>query len=90
MKIIFYLAERVLNNQSLFIHLQKRGIPVYVWILNNEQEFEYAIRKLSVTGVMTDYPSRLQNYLSSTQHTFILNWMIDIYISKWSLFLFIF
>ncbi len=44
-----------------------------MWILNNEQEFEYAIEKLSVTGVMTDYPSRLQAYLASINHKFSLN-----------------
>ncbi|CAF0890242.1 unnamed protein product [Rotaria sordida] len=48
-KMVFYLAERALNNKSMFVHLQRRGIPVYVWTLNNEQEFEYAIQRMSVT-----------------------------------------
>jgi len=72
-KILFYLAERALNNKSMFIHLQRRGIPVYVWILNTEEEYEYAIENMSVTGIMTDYPSRLRKYLVSNNHTFILN-----------------
>ncbi|CAF3487005.1 unnamed protein product [Rotaria sp. Silwood1] len=72
-KMLFYVAERALNNKSMFVHLQRRGIPVYVWILNNEQEFEYAIQHMCVTGIMTDYPSRLRNYLTSKEHEFILN-----------------
>ncbi|CAF3000504.1 unnamed protein product [Rotaria socialis] len=72
LKIILYLAERALNNKSMFAHLQRRGIPVYVWILNNEEEFEYAFKKIGVTGVMTDYPTHLQKYLKSNKHEFLL------------------
>ncbi|UJR14611.1 hypothetical protein I4U23_001605 [Adineta vaga] len=56
----------------MFAHLQRRGIPVYVWILNNDQEFQYAFTKMGVTGVMTDYPTRLQKYLATNQHEFLL------------------
>lgn len=73
LKLIFYLAERILNNKTMFEHLQKRGIPVYVWILNNDDEFHCAFDKFGVTGVMTDYPSRLRNYLASSNPQFILN-----------------
>lgn len=71
-KTLFYLAERALNNRSMFTHLQRRGIPVYVWILNNDQEFDYAFKQMGVTGVMTDYPTRLQKYLSSNRLDFLL------------------
>jgi len=47
-------------------------LQVYVWILNNEQEFEYAFTKMGATGIMTDYPTRLQKYLASNKHEFIL------------------
>ncbi|CAF0766022.1 unnamed protein product [Adineta ricciae] len=72
-RIMYYFAERALNNRKMFKHLQRRGIPVYVWILNNNEEFEYAFKKMSVTGVMTDYPTRLQTYLTSFKHDFFLN-----------------
>ncbi|CAF1044576.1 unnamed protein product [Rotaria sordida] len=72
LKIVFYLAERALNNKTMFAHLQRRGIPVYVWILNNEQEFEYAFKHLGATGVMTDYPTLLHKYLVSNKHEFML------------------
>ncbi|CAF1542881.1 unnamed protein product, partial [Didymodactylos carnosus] len=57
-KTILYLVEKALHNKSLFQYLKRRGIPVYVWILNNENEFEHAFNE-GATGVMTDYPSRL-------------------------------
>ena len=47
-------------------------IQVYVWILNNEQEFDYAFNKMGATGVMTDYPTLLQRYLASNRPNFIL------------------
>jgi len=47
-------------------------IQVYVWILNNEQEFEQAFKRLGATGVMTDYPTVLQTYLQSNKQEFIL------------------
>ena len=56
----------------MFTHLQRRGIPVYVWVLNNDQEFQYAFQKLGATGVMTDYPTLLQKYLESNRHEFML------------------
>jgi glycerophosphoryl diester phosphodiesterase len=69
----FKSISRALNNKSMFAHLQRRGIPVYVWILNNDQEFQYAFQKLGVTGIMTDYPTLLQKYLESNkEHPFML------------------
>lgn len=71
-RLILYLAERALNNQKMFMHLQRRGIPVYVWILNNDQEFAYAFNDLSVTGIMTDRPSLLKLYLETTEQEHLL------------------
>lgn len=45
---------------------------VYVWILNNDQEFQHAFTNMGATGVMTDYPTLLQNYLASNKHDFLL------------------
>ncbi|KAK2574184.1 Lysophospholipase D GDPD1 [Acropora cervicornis] len=49
----------------LFKHLDKRGIQTYLWVLNEDSEFNLAFNKLKVAGVMTDYPTRLKNYLDS-------------------------
>lgn len=35
---------------------------VYLWVLNDEEEFEMAVQ-LGVTGIMTDYPSKLKKFL---------------------------
>uniref|UniRef100_A0A8D8LZQ0 Glycerophosphodiester phosphodiesterase domain-containing protein 1 n=2 Tax=Cacopsylla melanoneura TaxID=428564 RepID=A0A8D8LZQ0_9HEMI len=58
------LIDFLLVRKPLFDHLQKRGIHVYLWVLNNEEEFETA-SKLGVTGIMTDYPTRLNQYLNT-------------------------
>ncbi|CAM4755265.1 unnamed protein product [Rotaria magnacalcarata] len=45
-KILLRIVQCALNNKSMFIHLQRRGIPVYVWILNNEQEYQHAFEQM--------------------------------------------
>ncbi|XP_061196308.1 lysophospholipase D GDPD1-like [Saccostrea echinata] len=63
-KIRFLL--RVLNvllmRPALFHHLERRGIQTYLWVLNDEEEFERAFR-LGAAGVMTDFPTKLKDYL---------------------------
>ncbi|CAF3635792.1 unnamed protein product [Rotaria socialis] len=49
-KILLRIVQCALNNKTMFVHLQRRGIPVYVWILNNEQEYQHAFEQMSVTG----------------------------------------
>ena len=46
---------------NLFLHIQ-----TYLWVLNDDSEFDFAFNKLKVAGVMTDYPTRLQNYLNGS------------------------
>lgn len=53
----------LLMRRCLFTHLQRRGIQVYLWVLNDEEDFEAAV-KLGVTGIMTDYPTKLKKFLS--------------------------
>lgn len=62
------LVNFLLIRKSLFQHLQKRGIHVYLWVLNNEDEFE-AASELGVNAIMTDYPSRLDRYFKSRTET---------------------
>uniref|UniRef100_T1J2N3 GP-PDE domain-containing protein n=1 Tax=Strigamia maritima TaxID=126957 RepID=T1J2N3_STRMM len=56
------IIHKLLMKKALFEHLNKRGIQTYLWVLNEEEEFERAFR-LKATGVMTDYPTRLREYL---------------------------
>ncbi|XP_023246473.1 lysophospholipase D GDPD1 [Copidosoma floridanum] len=57
----------LLIRPCLFYHLQARGIHVYFWVLNNEEDFKKAF-DLGATGVMTDYPSKLKLYLDHNEN----------------------
>lgn len=59
---ILRVADVLLMRPSLFRHLEKRGIQVYLWVLNEEPDWDRAF-KLGATGVMTDFPSKLKEYL---------------------------
>lgn len=49
-------------SKSLFMHLRKRGVNVYLWVLNSDEEYKRAF-ELGADGVMTDFPSRLASFL---------------------------
>ncbi|XP_077468198.1 lysophospholipase D GDPD1 [Stigmatopora argus] len=61
-RLITWLADRLLMRKALFQHLTARGIQVYIWVLNDEEDFKRAF-DLGATGVMTDFPTRLKEYL---------------------------
>lgn len=62
-KFILWAMEMLLMRKSIFDHLDKRGIQTYLWVLNEDPEFEEAFR-MGVTGVMTDYPAKLRDFLN--------------------------
>ncbi|XP_053131191.1 lysophospholipase D GDPD1 [Hemicordylus capensis] len=59
-----WLTDTLLMRKALFDHLTARGIQVYIWVLNEEQEYKRAF-DLGATGVMTDYPTKLKSFLNS-------------------------
>lgn len=61
-RFLAYLADTLLMRKALFNHLTARGIQVYIWVLNDEEDFERAF-DLGATGVMTDFPTRLKDYM---------------------------
>uniref|UniRef100_A0A8C2YUM8 Glycerophosphodiester phosphodiesterase domain containing 1 n=1 Tax=Chinchilla lanigera TaxID=34839 RepID=A0A8C2YUM8_CHILA len=61
-KFLIWLSDLLLMRKTLFDHLTARGIQVYVWVLNDEQEYRRAF-DLGATGVMTDYPTKLKDFL---------------------------
>ncbi|XP_014300738.1 lysophospholipase D GDPD1 isoform X1 [Microplitis demolitor] len=61
-KIICRSIDLLLMRPCLFNHLRARGIQVYFWVLNTEEEFRQAF-ELGATGVMTDYPTKLKKFL---------------------------
>ncbi|XP_026888190.1 lysophospholipase D GDPD1 isoform X2 [Electrophorus electricus] len=64
-RFITWLADSLLMRKALFDHLTARGIQVYVWVLNDEDDFKRAF-DLGATGVMTDYPTKLKEFMEKT------------------------
>lgn len=61
-RVIIWLADTLLMRKALFNHLTARGIQVYIWVLNDDEDFERAF-DLGATGVMTDFPTRLRHFM---------------------------
>lgn len=59
-----WLADMLLMRKALFNHLTARGIQVYIWVLNDEEDFRRAF-DLGATGIMTDYPTKLKEFLEN-------------------------
>ncbi|KAM6905349.1 lysophospholipase D GDPD3a [Xenentodon cancila] len=57
-----FLLEKVTMRKSLFKHLAARGIQVHLFVCNEDEDIEAAF-EVGATGVMTDYPTVLSNYL---------------------------
>uniref|UniRef100_A0A3Q3EM07 Glycerophosphodiester phosphodiesterase domain containing 1 n=1 Tax=Kryptolebias marmoratus TaxID=37003 RepID=A0A3Q3EM07_KRYMA len=56
------IITNLLMRKALFQHLTARGIQVYVWVLNDEEDYRRAF-DLGATGVMTDFPTRLKEFM---------------------------
>jgi glycerophosphoryl diester phosphodiesterase len=52
----------IFMQKAYFQHLEARGIPAWVWIINCEQHFEEALN-YGIKGIFTDYPTKLKRYL---------------------------
>jgi len=63
---IIKILDWILMSPVLFSYLEKRGIYTYLWVLNTEEEYERAFN-LGVHGVMTDYPTKLKQYLEKNK-----------------------
>ncbi|KAM7386627.1 hypothetical protein PAMA_009301 [Pampus argenteus] len=62
-KLVISLVKTITMRKSLFKHLAARGIQVHLFVCNKDEDIKAAIG-FGATGVMTDYPSLLSNYLS--------------------------
>ncbi|CAL4149554.1 unnamed protein product, partial [Meganyctiphanes norvegica] len=56
------IASALLIRPALFDHLAKRGIQTYLWVMNTEEDIKSAFDS-GATGVMTDYPTLLRDFL---------------------------
>ncbi|XP_061081307.1 lysophospholipase D GDPD3-like [Conger conger] len=61
-RIITFAIGKLTMRKCLFKHLADRGIQVHLFVCNEERDIEAAFA-LGATGVMTDYPALLSNYL---------------------------
>ncbi|KAG7492223.1 hypothetical protein MATL_G00011500 [Megalops atlanticus] len=61
-RLVISLIEKLTMKKSLFKHLAERGIQVHLFVCNTERDMEAAFA-VGATGVMTDYPTVLSNYL---------------------------
>ncbi|XP_029028389.1 lysophospholipase D GDPD1 [Betta splendens] len=57
-----WLADTLLMRKALFNHLTARGIQVYIWVLNDDEDFQRAF-DLGATGIMTDFPTKLKDFM---------------------------
>ena len=62
-KVLGRVAGFLMMNRLVFWHLQRRGINVVLFVLNQEEDFIEA-SKYGVDGIMTDFPSRLSKFYS--------------------------
>ncbi|KAG1933398.1 lysophospholipase D GDPD3 [Pimephales promelas] len=61
-RFVVYLLQKLTMRKSLFDHLIKRGLQVQLFVCNEESDIEAAFAA-GATGVLTDYPTLLSNYL---------------------------
>lgn len=66
-RIVLKLLEWCIVRKFIIRHLRKRGIPTYLWVLNEEEDFDRAFA-LGAAGVMTDRPTLLRKYLDENPH----------------------
>ncbi|TSK14500.1 Glycerophosphodiester phosphodiesterase domain-containing protein 1 [Bagarius yarrelli] len=61
-RLVVSLIGKLTMRKSLFKHLVKRGMQVQLFVCNTEQDIAEAFA-VGATGVMSDYPSFLSDYL---------------------------
>ncbi|NP_001096485.1 uncharacterized protein LOC100125107 [Xenopus tropicalis] len=61
-RFLVFLQEKLMMRKGLFQHLQARGIQVYLWVLNQDSDYQRALES-GADGIMTDYPSKLRCFL---------------------------
>lgn len=61
-RFVVYLLQKLITWKSLFEHLIKRGLQVQLFVCNEETDMAAAFA-MGATGVMTDYPTVLSDYI---------------------------
>eukprot|EP00117_Sycon_ciliatum_P029492 scpid84036/ scgid23472/ Glycerophosphodiester phosphodiesterase domain-containing protein 1; Glycerophosphodiester phosphodiesterase 4 len=63
-RLLVTVAQALLVNRFVIGYLQKRGIETYVFVVNDEDSWR-KVYDLGVTGVHTDYPTKLRQFLDA-------------------------
>ncbi|THD21160.1 Glycerophosphodiester phosphodiesterase domain-containing protein 1 [Fasciola hepatica] len=58
------VLDYFMMSPGLFRQLRLRGIPVFIWVVNTDCEYQTAFI-MGADGVMTDYPTRLRAFLDA-------------------------
>jgi len=61
-KAFLWFGSTFLVWKPMISHLRKRGIHVYYWVCNEEDEFRLCL-SLGASGIMTDWPTKLKRFL---------------------------
>lgn len=61
-RLVVFLFERLTLRKGMFKHLRDRGIQIHLFVCNKEEDIKIAFAA-GATGVMTDYPTLLSNYI---------------------------
>ncbi|XP_062874941.1 lysophospholipase D GDPD3a [Trichomycterus rosablanca] len=65
---VIALIQKLTIRKGLFQHLKDRGIQIHLFVCNEEQDIDAAFAA-GATGVMTDYPTVLSDYLKKHRQT---------------------
>ena len=60
----FKVLHFIFMQKAYFEHLEARGIPAWVWVINSDEHFEEAL-DYGIKGIFTDYPTKLRRYLDN-------------------------
>ncbi|XP_013918926.1 PREDICTED: glycerophosphodiester phosphodiesterase domain-containing protein 3-like [Thamnophis sirtalis] len=58
------VTTKLTMHKQLFKHLEDRGIQTLLWVLNEEKDYKEAF-SYGASGVISDYPTHLRQYLNA-------------------------
>uniref|UniRef100_A0A8C2I063 Glycerophosphodiester phosphodiesterase domain containing 3a n=1 Tax=Cyprinus carpio TaxID=7962 RepID=A0A8C2I063_CYPCA len=61
-RLVVFLIQRLTLRKGMFKHLRDRGIQIHLFVCNKEEDIKTAFAA-GATGVMSDYPTLLSNYI---------------------------
>uniref|UniRef100_A0A8C1HWW4 Glycerophosphodiester phosphodiesterase domain containing 3a n=2 Tax=Cyprinus carpio TaxID=7962 RepID=A0A8C1HWW4_CYPCA len=61
-RLVVFLIQRLTLRKGMFKHLRDRGIQIHLFVCNKEEDIKTAFAA-GATGLMSDYPTLLSNYI---------------------------